>query len=289
MAMTKPSALFSGLLGIALAAAIPVPKAHAAAGETGAEPGAPVSTLDLAFDLYAGGLPLGKADMTARLQGNRYAANSSLETRGLVNSFWQSKIETSASGMLTEGRAQPELYDSFSQYRAQQRRHVTLTFGPDGPKSVLSDPPYPENNAKIAEEQLRLSFDPLSAIIHLVGVKQNAAKPCEAVAPIFDGRRRYDVSFGFVKKAQIKMENGLYSGPGFVCRVHYTQVAGYQQTLVERGKKLPNIFAWVTAVKSAADPSRTYMLPLRVWSETEYGIIVALASRLRMDGAPIVN
>ena len=261
--------------------------ALAAAGESEGDPSAPVSTVDLAFELYAGGISLGHVGMSARVQGADYKAISTLETRGIVNAFWQSKVETSSSGILTPERVQPSLYDSYSQYRANRRRQVTLTFGPDGPKSVQADPPYPENRAPISEEQKRQSLDPLSAVMYLIGSHSTEDKPCEATAPIFDGRRRYDVAFDFVRKTRVSMDNGLYDGPGYVCRVHYSQVAGYQQTLVQQGKKLPNIFAWVAPVKSVADPSRTYMLPLRVWAETEYGIVVALATQAKLDGAPL--
>ncbi len=260
--------------------------AFGAAGETSGDATTPVSTLDLSFELYAGGIRLGHAGISARVQGTDYKAISTLETRGLVNAFWQSKIETSSSGELTARRVQPSLYDSFSQYRANRRRHVTLTFGPEGPK-VVSDPPYPENHAVISEAQKKEALDPLSAVMYLIGSHSNEAKPCEATAPIFDGRRRYDVSFDFIRKARINMDNGLYDGPGYVCRVHYNQVAGYQQTLVQQGKKLPTIFAWVAPVKSADHPSLTYMLPLRIWAETEYGIVVALASQVKLDGGPL--
>ena len=83
------------------------------------------------------------------------------------------------------------------------------------------------------------------------------------------------------------MDNGLYRGPVSVCQVRYEQIAGYQQTLVEQGKKLPPMFAWVTPVRSKLDPTRQFMLPLRVWAETEYGIVVALASSAKVDGAAL--
>jgi len=64
-------------------------------------------------------------------------------------------------------------------------------------------------------------------------------------------------------------------------------VAGYQQTLVEQGKKLPDILAWVAPVQSTADPNRHYMLPLRIWADTEFGQVVALANEATLDGAAL--
>jgi hypothetical protein len=276
-----------GIVGIILAALTLSPPVLGAGGEA-TDRTTPASTLELSYDLYVGGIPLGKVAMSSRFQGRDYKAISTLETAGIVNAFWQSKIEAASNGLMERGDVRPALYDSYSQNRNAERRQVTLTFGPEGPKSLYSDPPYPETRYAVSEDQQRRTLDPLSAAVFLTNsVNAENAKPCETVAPVFDGRRRYDVSLSFVKKADVRMDNGLYQGPVSVCQVKYSQIAGYQQTLVQQGKKLPAMFAWVTPVKSRLDPSRQYMLPLRVWAETEYGIVVALASSAKVDGAAL--
>lgn len=277
-----------GAVGAVLAAlTLSPPTVWAAGGET-VDHGIPTSTLELSYNLFVGGIGLGKIAMSARFQGTDYKAISTLETSGIVNAFWQSKIEAASNGLVQQGDIRPALYDSYSQNRKDERRQVTLTFGPEGPKSLFSDPPYPETNYKVSEDQQRRTLDPLSAAVFLTNiVNAQNAKPCEAVAPVFDGRRRYDVSLTFSRKADVRMDNGLYRGPVSVCQVHYNQIAGYQQTLVEQGKKLPPMFAWVTPVRSKLDPSRQFMLPLRVWAETEYGIVVALASSAKVDGVAL--
>jgi len=255
------------------------------AGGESSDDKAPASTLDLSYDLYAGGISLGRVGMSAHFQGSDYKAVSTVETRGIVNAFWQSKIEAASNGQLASGRVQPALYDSYSQNRNAERRQVTLTFGPEGPKSLFSDPPYPESHYPVPETQQKKTLDPLSAVISLTSaISASDAKPCEAVAPIFDGRRRYDVALSFVKKTNVRMDNGLYSGPALVCQVHYNQIAGYQQTLVQQGKKLPAIYAWVADVPSKTDSAHHYMVPLKVWAETDFGLVVALASQVKLDG-----
>ena len=59
----------------------------------------------------------------------------------------------------------------------------------------------------------------------------NQQKPCGAVAPVFDGRRRYDVALSYVKKTDVQMDNGLYQGPVLVCQIHYDQIAGYNRSV----------------------------------------------------------
>ncbi len=103
----------AGLLGACCAGLIVIAPASGAGGEDPAIDSAPSSTLDLTYNLYVGGIPLGKVAMSARFQGNDYKAISSLETKGVVNAFWQSKIETASSGSATKDKLRPSLYDSF--------------------------------------------------------------------------------------------------------------------------------------------------------------------------------
>jgi hypothetical protein len=260
-----------------------------AVGGEAADKEGPDSTLDLSYDLYVGGISLGKVSMSARFQGDDYKALSTLETKGIVSAFWQAKIEASSSGLVTPDRVQPALYDSFSQNRSVQRRHATMTFNPEGPKALLSDPPYDENHYPVSEDQRRRTLDPLSAVVFLTNSSMAKGKPCEVSAPIYDGRRRYDVVFNYMKKTDVHMDNGLYSGPAMVCQVHYNQIAGYQQSVIEQNKKFPKMYAWVVSARSSADPSRSYMVPVRVWAETDYGVVVALASQAKVDGQPLTR
>ena len=261
-----------------------------AVGGEASDNNGPSSTLDLSYDLYVGGISLGKVSMSARFQGEDYKALSTLETKGIVSAFWQAKIEASSSGLVTGGRVQPSLYDSFSQNRFVQRRHATMTFDPDGPKALLSDPPYGENRYPVTEQQRKRTLDPLSAAIALTSSSTGKeTKPCEVTAPIYDGRRRYDVVFNYMKKTDVRMDNGVYSGPAMVCEVHYNQIAGYQQSVLEQNKKFPKMYAWVVSARSSANPQRNYMVPVRVWAETEYGIVVALASEAKVDGQPLAT
>ena len=275
------SIISAGLLASSIAA---VP----AFGQGGERPEtqASGSSLEVAFDLYAGGIPFGRAAMSARVEGSEYKAVSTLETKGIVNALWQSKIETSSTGKLTLGRMQPSLYDSFSQNRSTPRREVTLSFGPEGPQSVVSNPPYPDDKYPVSSVLKRNTLDPLSAGVFLVtNLASAGAKDCAGVAPIFDGRRRYDVAISFVKNNNISMDNGLYAGPAEVCQIRYRQIAGYSQEIIEKSKKFPDIFAWVVELSSKAEAGRKYMVPVRIWAETDYGVIAAVASQLKLDGA----
>ncbi len=271
------------VLSAALAVAALQSPAHAAGGEA-AEESTSAATLEITFSLFAGGVPFGQASMTSRVENGAYKASALLETRGIVNRFWQSKIETASYGRISEGRLEPANYDSFSLRRNGRRQEVTVKFDTNGPVEMIANPEY-DDLEPIDQDAKRRSLDPLSSVLFLLtSSAAGEQKPCAVTAPVFDGRRRYDIAFSYSRRTNVSMDNGLYKGSALVCEVEYRQVAGHLQRIVERGGKMPRIFGWIASVPSTIDPSRKYMIPLRLWSETEFGLITVVASQVKIDG-----
>lgn len=247
------------------------------------------STLDIAFRLYAGGIPFGDVTMSTRIQGDQYIASSTIETSGLINRFWESKIEAASNGTIGESLVKPARYDNFTTRRGQRREYV-ISFRDDGPDSIYTNPQrrYDEDELPPAADEARHSMDPVSAMVFLMNsYDENRDTPCGTVAPVYDGRRRYDVAFRFVQNENVNMDNGLYSGPAMTCEVMYQQVAGELQSIVRNGREMPKVFSWIATLPSPDDPAKRYLVPIRLWSNTEFGLITAVATELRIDGKPV--
>ena len=80
------------------------------------------------------------------------------------------------------------------------------------------------------------------------------------------------------------MDNGLYEGPVMTCQIDYVQVAGELQNIVENGGQMPRVFAWIAELRSTTNPDKPYLVPIRLWSNTEFGMITAVATEVRLDG-----
>src|SRR5262249_54965062 len=144
--------------------------------------------------------------------------------------------EASTNGTLKGNRAVPALYDSFARHSGDKTQSVTVRYGDEGPSSIKSDPPYSEKYP-VTEAEKKDTLDPGSAIVHITsGLTATADNPCGTTAPVFDGRRRYDIQLKFVRKTNIKLDNGLYEGPALQCEIKYVQIAGYKQKILEEGK-----------------------------------------------------
>ena len=227
--------------------------------------------------------------MSTRIQGEKYLASSTVETSGLINRFWESKIEAASNGDISEGQIKPARYDNFTTRRGRRREFV-LNFREDGPDHIYTNPErnWDDDELPPDSDEARHSIDPLSAMVFLTNsYDANRETPCGIVAPVYDGQRRYDVTFSLVKHEDVRMDNGLYAGPVMTCQIEYVQVAGELQNIVENGGQMPTVFAWIAEIKSPENPKRAYLVPIRLWANTEFGMISAVASEFRLDGVDL--
>ena len=276
----------AGVLTLMVALAWPFSTAWAAGGE-GVDDQA--TTLELTYNLYAGGVPLGRVSLSARIRESGYTAASTLETVGLANAFWRAKLEGSSFGSVDGRGPHPSTYEAFSIHSETRgnRQQVTVTYD-NGLPTFVASPPY-TSVVPVSDEDRMGTLDPISALIFFTtSYEANRQKPCSLVAPVYDGRRRYDVTLDFVRKRDIRMDNGLYRGQVDECRLTYTAVAGARQRVFENGDP-PNVFGWVASVASGNDPAKRLLMPLRIWAETDYGIVVALATKVTLDGSDLAT
>jgi hypothetical protein len=258
-----------------------------AAGGAGAESGSVGSNgLQLAMTLYAGGLSLGHVDMDAKFAGDKYHVTSNLETSGVVNVFWQSQIQATSSGKLDKKVMQVQSYDSFYTGHKANHQEVALTYENGEPVRLYANPTYPTTGYEVKPEEKKGTFDPLSAVIHIMaGIDSEAGNPCGVKTAVYDGRRRYNVNMTKVKPVDIKMDNGLYKGPAMLCQIEYKQISGYKPRVLH-DTNFPVINAWV-GVFPSKEAGRSFAVPLRVWADTQYGVVAAVATTLKIDGKPV--
>lgn len=258
--------------------------AWAAGGAGGEDPGLAASRLEVAMTLYAGGITMGHMDLDATLRGSQYHSVSTMQTSGVVNAFWQSEIQATASGKLGAKNFAPALYDSFDTGHAGKKQQVSLTYDGAGPPRLFTDPVYSTTGFEVKPDDTKNTLDPLSAVTFIFsGMGMSANNPCNVTAPVFDGRRRYDIEMSKIRDVDIKMDNGLYTGKGVECEVRYHQLAGFRPRVLKTNESFPLIHAWVAAFPSQVT-GRAYTVPVRVWADTKYGVLAMIANSLKVDG-----
>ncbi|MEQ1755881.1 MAG: DUF3108 domain-containing protein [Micropepsaceae bacterium] len=246
------------------------------------QPQGPASTIQLVWQVYLGGFNLGNIGLKTSFNGTSYSAVSKLKTAGVVNSFYEAVIDASSTGMVAGVALQPKKYNSNTNNEKQNQK-VDLTYTASGIE-LFAEPAYNVDRFPVTDEQKRGTLDPLSGIVFsLSGVSQTPAKPCGETVRVFDGRRRYDIELKFEGKDNLKSDAG-YTGPAIKCAVTYKQIAGFKPNL-NKGKALPPITAWFASLDSSTGgPVKNFIVPVKIMTETPYGVALGHARKITVDG-----
>ncbi len=246
---------------------------------------AKTSSLDLSYRLAFWGIPFGDTNYDGKFGSDSYAATSHFKTGGIVSVFWQAQIDANATGHYNARGLEPVLYDSLSQRRAQPQARMKVTFTGAVPQT-FAEPSFDPTTYPVSDAQKKEALDPMSAAtLILSGMTADAANPCGKTAPVFDGRRRYNIEFTYIKDEPVKLDNGLFNGTAHLCQIHYNQIAGYKQKIIEEGKKLPPMYGLFADVPSAAAPSGHYVVAVKLWADTGWGTVSVYLTQLNVSGA----
>jgi hypothetical protein len=268
------------LVSLLLTIATPALAAGGAGTDQAAQPGAQVQ---IAWTLYAGGISFGKMDLDTTLRGPDYRSVSNFQTSGAVTAFWQAEIQATSSGKIGAKVLQPGLYDSFDINRTGKKQEVSLTFENGAPR-LYADPVYSTTGFEVKPDDQKNTLDPMSAVTFIVsGVAADAGNPCSLTAPVFDGRRRYNIEMSKVKDTDIKMDNGLYAGKATLCQIKYRAIAGMRPgAILKTNESFPTVNAWVVSYTGAG--GHAFSVPVRIWTDTKYGQLSVVADSVKIDG-----
>jgi hypothetical protein len=242
------------------------------------------NALGVGYTIAFWGIPFGQTHYDGKVTPQSYTAKMHFETSGVVSLFWKSKIDATVNGRIGERTIAPAVYDSYSQDRDKPVQRVKVTFDKSVPET-LAQPPYNTTKYPVTDEQKKGALDPMSAITAILsGVRATDKNPCGTGVQVFDGRRRYDVSFTYKKDEHVKLDNRLFDGTAHLCQIHYTQIAGYKQKIVKEGKKLPDMFVYFADVPAPETPNGHYIVAVKLWASLPLGSVTATLSDLRVDG-----
>jgi hypothetical protein len=239
------------------------------------------ATLDVGYSIAFWAIPFGHTDYHAKFAADSYDAKSHFETSGVVSLFWNSTIDATANGGIAAHAIAPALYDSYSQDHNSKKQRVKVTFAGSDP-TTFADPPYNMTKYPVSDEQKKDAVDPMSAITTIfAGIKADGKNPCGSGVQVFDGRRRYDVTFSYVKDEPVKLVNGVFAGTAHLCQIHYNQIAGYKQKIVKEGKALPALYGDFADVPAPGAPGGHYVIAVKLWTTLSWGTVTVTLSDLK--------
>lgn len=251
-------------------------------------PTAPVAnTIQLVWLVYMSGIRLGAVGLKTTFEPGAYASVSSLKTGGLINVFYEARINANAAGSVTGTTLRPRNYAADADTRRKQK--TELAYSAAG-ITLFADPPYNTERFPVSDEQKRDTLDPVSAMSFAIsGISVTPERPCGDTLHVFDGARRYDVEFKFIQNDNLSSGSDGYSGPTIKCEVIYKQIAGFKPS-VKQGDKTYPIYVWGAVFQTqAAGPLRRFVVPVKIMTETSFGSAVATAHKITVDGEARTN
>jgi hypothetical protein len=229
---------------------------------------------EAAYTIAVARIPIGSAAMTGSIGTDEYVISMSGRTGGLARVIASGEGSMSATGSVSANKLLPLRYTSKSTAE-DDTLAVTMTFK-DGNVNELeaSEPPPGEDRVVLTTEHRRQVLDPLTALLipNDSGVSEAA---CRRVLPVFDGRRRYDLSLSFKRIEQVKASRG-YAGPAAVCAVTFQPIAGHRRsspllTFLTDGRDVEMALAPIAGTRILA--------PFRITAMYMLGNVVMQASR----------
>lgn len=268
--------------------------AHAVQAENAAPPFKGPQIQTMLYDVYAGGIHAVKVDLDVSYEKeDRYNLKMGARTIGFLENLvpWRGTFETSGWRMGKDGD-RPEMHRSTATWRGEEELKE-YTYGQDGSFKSLkvmegSEDKSPET---LDPALVNDSIDVLTSMLEVMQHVQDGGK-CEGVSEIFDGKRRFELTFKHeMDEVLIPTDYNVYDGITARCQVEVKPLTGewHQKprgwlSIQEQGRQegsLPTVwFAKVTDDMPA--------VPVKIRVKTEYGTMFMHLTEYR-NGSRIIK
>ncbi len=235
----------------------------------------------LTYDVYAGGFKALHADLELDLDRQAYDITLTANTQGFIGSLFPWRATYKTAGQTTRsGEMMPSQHIARSSWKDEEKI-TEMNYGPNGKllKITVQEGEKTTTDRKIEQELAADSVDLLTGTLLLMQRAKNEGE-CKGSFPVFDGKRRYNITLTGGGMDTIKQTGfSIYSGKALKCTLKVEPVAGFKKKDYKRGwlavqshteerKKPPTI--WF----ARPDPDGP-VIPVRMEINSSYGAVVA--------------
>ena len=256
--------------GPAAANPAPVPGvASAAVAQVAADPAAvapaAVAPVAVAYVAYAAALPVLRLHASYAIGQAAYEVKLTFDTAGVFGIVLHAHVDSTATGLLADGRARPSRYYAVGDMRG--RPHVTqIDYAAGVPRVVQLAPPLKDDNEPVPEALQLGTIDSLSAMAELVDSVARTGR-CDGTQRTFDGRRLSELSARTVGEETLAPTGrSTFSGRALRCDLEGRQVAGFAKDADRDSAARPlHGSAWFASLAPG-----TPAVPVRISFETRF-------------------
>lgn len=226
----------------------------------------------LGYAIYAGGFEVLQASILLDVGRDDYEVEVSAETQGLIGTFFPWRNLSRSVGLIREGEAEPRSHRQSGTWRGRERA-VSLDY--DGSGGVTADVRPPDDPAErdpVPPEMVPGTTDPLSAVLSVAGAVA-VGRGCSETVPVFDGRRRYDLTFKEMGSRNLPPSKySVFSGAAVQCQVTSKVLAGNWKKdggAVSDDEKRKPVALMLAPVVEGMPP-----VPVRLEGESRFGEVI---------------
>tara|TARA_R110000824_G_scaffold118960_2_gene271403 strand:+ start:14381 stop:15217 length:837 start_codon:yes stop_codon:yes gene_type:complete len=226
------------------------------------------------FTIYVGGALFVEGDFSAQILDDDYALRTNMKTAGIAERFYPAQYKLLSEGLMHEEHVEPQRFVSDTKAK-KNARVLRLTYDGERMPLLSAIPPYDKDELEEVKPALtRNTQDPVSAFLIPVS---DTANPCARTLPIFDGRRRYNLTLAYQEKKTLKLEGSQKPVDAIVCTIRYEAIAP-----PAKKRRFTNMLKRNDAIKIWLAPfgnGRVYM-PVRFELPTPIGSAVMMLKNL---------
>lgn len=187
--------------------------------------------MDLSYEVYLGGMHIFSMDVDMALRPDGYSVAAAGGTRGMIGWIYKWDVKVAAEGQDQAGDIRPLVYQSALDWQ-KNPRVTRLAFTGNGAYDVQRTPPPepdPDDDNSLPSQLPENTVDPLSLAV--VATRALAANgQCAQTLPVFDGKRRYDLTIKDLGEATIAPNRySIYHGPATRCGFTMERISGFNK------------------------------------------------------------
>lgn len=229
---------------------------------------ATAENLKLTHTVYLGGLYLGSIETDIEQTDQSYVIRSDALTNKRMSWMLKWTAQAMSQGHATSGQIKPELHAYVSQWR-DKKSGADIRYDEAGKVDYDLVGKKRENASKytpLDPGSLDGSLDPLSMVLSAV-VQFERDGTCSGTYPVFDGRRRYDVTLQDAGVRQFKSSTySVFAGEARGCQFEVIPKGGFRQEKTYEIEDPSDLVVWVAAPIPGARP-----VPVRMQVNTPFG------------------
>jgi hypothetical protein len=243
------------------------------------------------YTISAARIPIGEINWALDVGADQYTATASGHASGVLRVLASGEGTLETHGLVKDGALTPT---EFTAKTKSEGDNADIKMALDG--GVVKDldastPPPSEDRVPLTDAHRQGVIDPLSAVMIAAGGSGDvlSADACKRTLPVFDGRRRFDLTLSFKRMDKVKADKG-YDGPVVVCAVTFKAIAGHRASspLVKYLSDGRDIELWLAPVAGTR-----LLAPFRLSVASMLGNLVVVAdtfettapARAAIDGA----